>query len=132
MSNFQNLLEKRRTIYQLGKDVSVSKEEITSLIKNAVKQAPSAFHSQSSRVVVLFGDEHTKLWNIAEDELRKIVPAEQFAASMVLKLHLVRFYTLKIKMLLKVCKKVSHYMRIIFQSGHRNQLHWHSTRYGYF
>ncbi len=81
MSNFQNLLEKRRTIYQLGKDVSVSKEEITSLIKNAVKQAPSAFHSQSSRVVVLFGDEHTKLWNIAEDELRKIVPAEQFAAT---------------------------------------------------
>ncbi len=81
MSNFQNLLEKRRTVYQLGKDVSLSKEEITSLIQTAAKQAPSAFHSQSSRVVVLFGEEHTKLWNIVEAELRKIVPADQFAST---------------------------------------------------
>lgn len=78
MSNFQNLLEKRRTIYQLGKDVSLSKEAITTLIQDAVKQAPSAFHSQSSRVVALFGSEHDKLWNITEEALRKIVPADHF------------------------------------------------------
>lgn len=78
MSNFQNLLEKRRTIYQLGKDVTLSKDEITSMIKKAVSEAPSAFHSQSSRVVVLLGDEHTKVWDITEAQLRNIVPADQF------------------------------------------------------
>lgn len=78
MSNFQNLLEKRRTIYQLGKDVTLSKDEITSMIKKAVSEAPSAFHSQSSRVVVLLGDEHTKVWDMTEAQLRNIVPADQF------------------------------------------------------
>lgn len=78
MSNFQNLLEKRRAIYQLGKDVTLSKDEITSMIKKAVSEAPSAFHSQSSRVVVLLGDEHTKVWDITEEQLRNIVPADQF------------------------------------------------------
>lgn len=81
MSNFQNLLEKRRTIYQLGKNVSLSKDEITALVKNAVNEAPSAFNSQSSRVVILFGAEHEKVWGIAEEELRKIVPADQFAST---------------------------------------------------
>lgn len=81
MSNFQNLLEKRRTIYQLGRDVSLPKDEIVTLVKKAVNEAPSAFHSQSSRVVVLFGEQHEKVWNIAEEELRKIVPADQFAAT---------------------------------------------------
>ena len=78
MSNFQSLLEKRRTIYQLGKDVTLSKDEITSMIKKAVSEAPSAFHSQSSRVVVLLGEEHTKVWDITEAQLRNIVPADQF------------------------------------------------------
>lgn len=79
MSHFQNLLEKRRTIYQLGKDVALSKDEITSMIKKAVSEAPSSFHSQSSRVVILFSQESDKLWDIAESQLRKIVPEDQFA-----------------------------------------------------
>lgn len=78
MSHFQNLLEKRRTIYQLGKNVALSKDEITTLIKKAVNESPSAFHSQSSRIVILLGDEHTKVWDITEAQLRNIVPADQF------------------------------------------------------
>lgn len=78
MSHFQNLLEKRRTIYQLGKNVALSKDEITTLIKKAVNESPSAFHSQSSRIVILLGDEHTKVWDITEAQLRNIVPVDQF------------------------------------------------------
>lgn len=72
-------IKKRRTQYSLGKNVSLSKDEIETLIKEAVKHAPSAFNSQSSRVVILFGTESDKVWNITKDELRKIVPAEAFA-----------------------------------------------------
>lgn len=74
-------IKKRRTQYSLGKNVPLSKAEIEETIKEAVKHAPSAFNSQSSRVVILFGAESDKLWNIAKETLRKIVPAEAFGAT---------------------------------------------------
>jgi predicted oxidoreductase (fatty acid repression mutant protein) len=40
---------------------------------------PSAFNSQSDRAVVLFGNNHDKLWNITKETLRKIIPADKFA-----------------------------------------------------
>ena len=51
------------------------------MIKETIRNTPSSFNSQSSRAVVLFGAEHEKLWNIVLDTLRKIVPAEAFAAT---------------------------------------------------
>ncbi|MEG0277791.1 MAG: nitroreductase family protein [Morganella sp. (in: enterobacteria)] len=82
MSNsFIELIKKRRTIYSLGNDLPVSQDRITALIKDAVKHSPTAFNSQSSRVVVLFGENHKKLWNIVKDSLRAIVPADAFAAT---------------------------------------------------
>jgi len=72
-------IKKRRTQYSLGKNPPLAKGEIESLIKEAVRHAPSAFNSQSSRAVILFGAESDKLWNIAKDALRKIVPADAFA-----------------------------------------------------
>lgn len=82
MSNsFIELIKKRRTIYSLGNNLPVSQDRIAALIKEAVKHSPTAFNSQSSRVVVLFGENHKKLWNIVKDTLRAIVPAEAFAAT---------------------------------------------------
>ncbi|OBU11136.1 nitroreductase family protein [Morganella psychrotolerans] len=82
MSNsFIELIKKRRTIYSLGNDLPVSQDRVTALIKDAVKHSPTAFNSQSSRVVVLFGENHKKLWNIVKDSLRAIVPADAFAAT---------------------------------------------------
>ena len=71
---FIDALAKRRTQYALGKTLPRSKDEVAALIQSAVKHAPSSFNSQSSRVVTLFGAESDKLWNIAKEELRKIVP----------------------------------------------------------
>ena len=82
MSNsFIELIKKRRTIYSLGNNLPVSQDRIAALIKEAVKHSPTAFNSQSSRVVVLFGEYHKKLWNIVKDALRAIVPADAFAAT---------------------------------------------------
>jgi predicted oxidoreductase (fatty acid repression mutant protein) len=39
---------------------------------------PSAFNSQSARVVLLLGEQHAKLWSIVLETLRKIVPAAAF------------------------------------------------------
>ncbi|MFW1953378.1 nitroreductase family protein [Acinetobacter beijerinckii] len=78
MSNFLNSIKARRTIYAIGKNVSVDQATIEETIREAVKQSPSSFNSQTSRVVTLFGESHTNFWNIVRETLRKIVPAEAF------------------------------------------------------
>lgn len=78
MSNFLNSIKARRTIYAIGKNVTVDQAKIEETMREAVKQSPSAFNSQTSRVVTLYGESHTNFWNIVRETLRKIVPAEAF------------------------------------------------------
>lgn len=79
--SFLDQIEKRRSIYAIGKNVTLDQAQITQTIQHAVKFSPSSFHSQSSRVVTLFAQSHEKFWNIVLETLRKIVPAEAFAAT---------------------------------------------------
>lgn len=51
------------------------------LKNDAVKYSPTAFNSQSARVVVLLGEQSDKLWNITKETLRKIVPEDRFAST---------------------------------------------------
>lgn len=82
MSNaFTDLMKKRRTIYHLGNQLPISEDRVTAIIKEAVKESPTAFNSQTSRVVVLFGEQHQKLWDIVKNTLKKLVPAEAFSAT---------------------------------------------------
>lgn len=80
MSNaFIAAATRRRSQYALGRNLPLSQADTTALIQEAVRQAPSSFNSQSSRAVILFGDQSLKFWSFVEDALRKIVPAEAFA-----------------------------------------------------
>lgn len=72
-------IEKRRTQYALGRNITQAQEEITALIEEAIKLSPSAFNSQSSRAVILFGQQSEKFWHIVMNELRIIVPPDKFA-----------------------------------------------------
>ncbi|MCG8154923.1 nitroreductase family protein [Brenneria goodwinii] len=80
MSNaFLQSIKNRRSIYAIGKTLPISEDRVISLVTEAVKQSPSSFNSQSSRVVILFGEQHEKLWDIVKQQLKKIVPEEAFA-----------------------------------------------------
>ena len=79
MSNLSQLLAKRRSVYALSRELPLPPQEIVAMIEHALRHAPSAFHSQSTRLQVLFGAEHEKLWDMTADALRAVVPAEQFA-----------------------------------------------------
>lgn len=81
MSNFLNDIKKRRSIYGISKDTAVSEERIEEIVSEAVLHTPSAFNSQSARVVVLFNEQHGKLWDLTKETLRKVVPAEGFAST---------------------------------------------------
>ncbi|MBP6190297.1 MAG: nitroreductase family protein [Acinetobacter sp.] len=78
MSNFLNSIKARRSIYAIGKNLSVDQATIEEIIREAVKQSPSSFNSQTSRVVTLYGESHHKFWNIVRETLRKMVPADAF------------------------------------------------------
>jgi predicted oxidoreductase (fatty acid repression mutant protein) len=79
--SFINQLAKRRTIYNIGKNVNVQSQEMDQLIRQTVRLSPSAFNSQSSRVVNLFGESHQNFWNIVKETLSQIVPAENLKAT---------------------------------------------------
>lgn len=76
--NFKEALKHRRTSYNISNSSPISDNEIKEIIDFAVTNVPSAFNSQTTRVVLLLGENHTKLWNITKDTLRKIVPEEAF------------------------------------------------------
>jgi predicted oxidoreductase (fatty acid repression mutant protein) len=80
-NNLKNAIINRRSIYSLSNKSPVSDEEIVEIVNFAVKYVPSPFNSQSARVVVLFGENHTKLWNIVKNTLRKFTPEEKFPAT---------------------------------------------------
>ena len=77
--NFYDAIKDRRSIYAISNESPVSEERITEIIGHAVQCVPSAFNGQSAKVVVLFGENHKKLWSITRETLRKIVPASSFA-----------------------------------------------------
>ena len=77
--SFSEAVETRRSIYQLGKNTTVSSQRIREILSNMVKYCPSAFNSQSGRVVLLLGEQHARLWTLVKDVLRRIVPADAFA-----------------------------------------------------
>lgn len=72
---FVDQLKKRRSIYQLGKRVHYSQTYLSEIIQEAVRSCPSAYNSQSTRIVLLFADSHHKFWEIVKQVQRQHVPA---------------------------------------------------------
>ncbi|MGE5627957.1 MAG: nitroreductase family protein [Solirubrobacterales bacterium] len=76
--DFLTAVADRRTFYGISKETVISDDKIEQIINHAVKHTPSAFNSQSARIVLLLGNNHDKLWDITMEALRKIVPPEKF------------------------------------------------------
>ena len=61
---FEEAIANRRSQYQISNESPVADEEIVRIIHETVKHVPSAYNSQSTRIVLLLHDEHKKLWEI--------------------------------------------------------------------
>ncbi|MEI6286035.1 MAG: nitroreductase family protein [Bacillota bacterium] len=77
--SFLQAVANRRTYYGISNEKIVPEPMVVEIVESALKHTPSAFNSQNSRVLVLFGAEHDAFWSIAMAALRAIVPAEKFA-----------------------------------------------------
>lgn len=78
---FLEAVKSRRTIYGISKEQAGSDSELKKILEEALLHTPSAFNSQSARLVLLLGEQHDKLWEITTETLRAIVPADQFAST---------------------------------------------------
>lgn len=76
-----SLLKNRRTYYALSASSPIPDAQIESIVKDVLLQSPSSFNSQSTRVLILFKEEHVKLWEFAKEAIKAIVPAEAYPAS---------------------------------------------------
>ena len=77
MSDFVSALERRHSQYAITGTSKVPDAELVETIKRITLSVPSAFNSQSQRVVVLFGADHARLWNIVKDALRDLAADEE-------------------------------------------------------
>ncbi|WP_107926138.1 nitroreductase family protein [Lysinibacillus parviboronicapiens] len=62
---FYEAIQGRRSIFGLSKTSPISDERLQEVIELAVKNAPSAFNSQTGRIVVLLNDQHETFWQLA-------------------------------------------------------------------
>jgi predicted oxidoreductase (fatty acid repression mutant protein) len=77
--NFREALQNRRSCYAIDDRSPIADDQIRDIVDFALLHVPSAFNAQSTRVVLLLGTHHKKLWGIVMDTLRAIVPADKFA-----------------------------------------------------
>lgn len=75
---FREALRHRRSYYALAPQSTVADAEIEEMLRWSLKYVPSAFNSQSTRLVLLLGAQHGRFWSMVKDTLRPIVPATAF------------------------------------------------------
>ncbi|MDD4722095.1 MAG: nitroreductase family protein [Acidaminococcaceae bacterium] len=76
---FYEAIKTRRTRYDIDSTATIGDNRIEEILRDAVKNAPSAFNSQSSRAILLLGENHVKLWSIVKEILCSKVSEENFA-----------------------------------------------------
>jgi uncharacterized protein len=67
---------KRRSNYDLTSQSTLSEQQLIDLLKLALLNAPSAFNSQSSRIVLALGKYHNQLWEVVFEEIKKVLDEE--------------------------------------------------------
>ena len=81
VNNYNDFISQRRSIYHLDSQLKESESEIETLIAHALKESPSAFNCQSSRLVVLFQNAHKRFWTKTLHELKAVAPEKTHTSS---------------------------------------------------
>ena len=79
--NIENLLRLRRSRYGLDAFVGVAQDRVEELVRETLMYVPSAFNSQSTRIVLLRGMAHRRFWDKVCERIRGIVSEEAFEKS---------------------------------------------------
>jgi predicted oxidoreductase (fatty acid repression mutant protein) len=77
--SLQEALKQRRSYYRLSNQSTLSDNQLEELLSFILLHTPSAFNSQSTRMVLLLKEEHQKLWKIVLNTLKPALTQETFA-----------------------------------------------------
>jgi uncharacterized protein len=84
MANTNDLIAKfseRRSIYTLSNESTISNHRLEELVQKALLNVPSAFNTQSTRIIVLLDTQHRKLWDIVQGAVAPFVSGDQATAT---------------------------------------------------
>ncbi len=70
-------LSKRRTYYNISKDLPCTFDEVEDAVRKVVELTPDAFNMKSTRAVIVEGDKHDELWDGIYDTFEGKVPREK-------------------------------------------------------
>lgn len=68
--------QKRRSVRDLNKNLPISQDRLEEIVKSVTLQYPSAFDTQSARVVLVVGEKHDLLWDKIIEILRGVVQGD--------------------------------------------------------
>ncbi|PVH70621.1 Nitroreductase [Cadophora sp. DSE1049] len=76
--NFLEVLKARRTCYLITSKSPITDVRILEIASDVIKHTPSSFNCQSTRYVILLGDEHVRFWEIAKDCFRATLSEAEY------------------------------------------------------
>ena len=74
---FHSAVKERRTIIEVGNEISVPIKRIREIIEESLKYTPTAFNSQSARIALLLGEEHEKFWEVTKEHIIKNIQRDR-------------------------------------------------------
>lgn len=81
MKSLRDIVKFRRSYYALSNQSPISDKEIQDIVEFAVMHVPSSFNSQTTRTVVLLGEQHSRLWNITKETLKGMLSPTAYLQS---------------------------------------------------
>ncbi|MGE7623765.1 nitroreductase family protein [Viridibacillus sp. NPDC096237] len=75
--DFYTAVEERRSIYGITDEFVITDERIEKIVQLAVANTPTAFNSQTGRVIVLLGNSNKDFWQVAFESLKSEINKEQ-------------------------------------------------------
>lgn len=76
--DFLDATKSRRSLYQLTNESTISDARIKELVTHTIKHVPSAFNSQTSRLVVVLKEKHEELWDAILEVYKVQLPTDKF------------------------------------------------------
>jgi predicted oxidoreductase (fatty acid repression mutant protein) len=75
---FLQALKARHSEYVLSKDIYMEEDDLKAYLEDILLSTPSAFNSESQRMLVLSGEKHDLLWDYLIKKMKDIVQGKQY------------------------------------------------------
>lgn len=75
---FLQALKERHSEYALSKDIFMEEDDLKAYLEDILLHTPSAFNSESQRMLVLSGQKHDLLWDYLIEKMKDIVKGKQY------------------------------------------------------